>query len=152
MLLIAGVVAAVVCMFVVWRVARKRVSEQTIAAFETALRDADSLRIVRPHENQILFETNDVNVIRELSENIKLNRFGAERYCECSGDVKFEFYSGGQLTTAFTFHHKYKIRWRDFHKDIKLTNKSAAFLVNWLMQNVKDEKFLEDFSIVTDRD
>jgi hypothetical protein len=139
-------------MFAAGRIARKRVNQQTITAFETALRNADSLRLIRPDKNLMLFKSSDSNVIRGLADNIKLSRFGAEHYCACGGDAKFEFYKEGHLALDFTFHHKYKIRWRGFHKDIKLTKESAAYLVNWLLQNVKDEKFLKDFSFIASED
>ena len=59
--------------------------------------------------------------------------------------MKFEFFKQGQPTIEFTFHHQFKIRWKGFHKDIKLTKESREFLIHWILQNVKDEEIMEQF-------
>ncbi len=144
---IGFVVVAIVWLTAAARIASKRVSVQIRSDFESAMRDADSVRLSRPDtkEQQIIFETSDRNVIEALAYNIKLSRYGAEDRCECAGDVKFEFYREGGLTIEFTFHHQSKIRWQGFHRDIKLKKESREFLVNWLLQNIKDEELKKRF-------
>ena len=138
---------ALVWLFAMSRIEGKRVNLKTRNAFEAALKGADSVRIKKGMfaKEELLFESRDSNVINGLFENIKLAKYGADNFCDCGGDLKFEFYKQGQLTFEFTFHHQFKIRWDGFHKDIKLTKESREFLIRWVLQNVKDKDVIEQF-------
>ena len=110
------------------------------------MKEADSVRLTIPYGGKVVFESNDINVVRGLCDNIKLMRYGANNFCNCGGDVKFEFFKKGQPAIEFTFHHQFKIRWNGFEKDIKLKKESREFLIQWLLRNVKDEEFQRQFS------
>ena len=68
---VALTAAAIVLLAAAARMAGKRVNVQTRNAFKAGLKDADRVRITIPGSKAV-FESNDVNVVGELSDNIKL--------------------------------------------------------------------------------
>ena len=89
----------------------------------------------KPDREQVLLETVDKKVIKNLANQITLAFGIAGMQCRCCGDITFELYQGQQPRCIFTLHHGRSIRIKDFSRNDKdLSPGSRMRLTKWLDQ------------------
>lgn len=84
---------------------------------------------------EVLYEENDSSDISEFVENIIIKR-SSPGACECTGALRFEFYSGDSLILKMTLHHGKTFRWGKsrIKGDARLSPKSRRFVADWLAE------------------
>lgn len=86
---------------------------------------------------KIFFEEKNIDKIKKIIANIKVDEENVGFHCMCCGNPTFEFYKGEKLVAMLGFHHGKSVRWAggDWPNDAGLTEDSLEFICKWLSDN-----------------
>jgi hypothetical protein len=88
-----------------------------------------------PDNEDKVFETGEPNEIREFVKLFSFVPTWKGMYCNCGGELGFEFYKKNEVCLAFSFHHGTHIRVRNQSVgDIYLSDDSERALDKWLTE------------------
>ncbi|MCL4853625.1 MAG: hypothetical protein KJZ78_19900 [Bryobacteraceae bacterium] len=83
-------------------------------------------------QQDILFVVEDASEIREILDNLQFSESQTRMGCMCCGYPGIDFYIGKDRVALTAVQHGKAIRWKGCPGDIRLTNDSSRWLVEWL--------------------
>ncbi|MCE9635505.1 MAG: hypothetical protein K8T90_07350 [Planctomycetes bacterium] len=86
-------------------------------------------------EEQVLFETNEIDSIREVLASVVIDDAASRGHCMCCGGPTVELLRGGTIAASLTIHHGQAIRWYGWPGDGRLTLDSADAFCAWLTKH-----------------
>ncbi len=86
-------------------------------------------------DQPVLFEVTDLDEIREVRKRLQFEREQETTSCFCCGYPGIDWYEGDKRVALTSLQHRYRIRWKDFPGDARLTDESSHWLTYWLARH-----------------
>jgi hypothetical protein len=115
--------------------------------FDEAIADADRV-VVRDGgfnydgdtgRDAVLFQVTDLKEVQQLRENLVFEKQQQLSVCACRGYPGVDWYRGEDRMAITSIQHGRAVRWKGFQGDVRLTEESGAWLVQWLTEHGVDE-------------
>jgi hypothetical protein len=90
-------------------------------------------------DHAVLFEVTNPGETEELRENLEFESRQVRSVCPCLGYPAVDWYRGNRRIAHTSIQHGRAVRWEGFQADARLTEKSTAWLVQWLAGHEVDE-------------